>query len=123
MNLQSKIRALMEERGWTVYRLAKESGVSWSTIRNMFDRNTEPTVPTVEALCKGLGITLEELLLGEGFTALDDEQKDLRNRQTTPRTNTASRAAQPCWPNQIKSKPCKKPEQPTEADHLHPRRP
>ena len=80
MNLQSKIRALMEERGWTVYRLAKESGVSWSTIRNMFDRNTEPTVPTVEALCKGLGITLEELLLGEGFTALDDEQKDLLSK-------------------------------------------
>ena len=83
MNLQSKIRALMEERGWTVYRLAKESGVSWSTIRNMFDRNTEPTVPTVEALCKGLGITLEELLLGEGFTALDDEQKDLLSKWST----------------------------------------
>ena len=83
MNLQSKIRALMEERGWTVYRLAKESGVSWSTIRNMFDRNTEPTVPTVEALCKGLGITLEELLLGEGFTALDDEQKDLLSKGST----------------------------------------
>ena len=83
MNLQSKIRALMEERGWTVYRLAKESGVSWSTIRNMFDRNTEPTVPTVEALCKGLGITLEELLLGEGFTALNDEQKDLLSKWST----------------------------------------
>ena len=83
MNLQCKIRALMEERGWTVYRLAKESGVSWSTIRNMFDRNTEPTVPTVEALCKGLGITLEELLLGEGFTALDDEQKDLLSKWST----------------------------------------
>ena len=83
MNLQSKIRALMEERGWTVYRLAKESGVSWSTIRNMFDRNTEPTVPTVEAICEGLGITLEELLLGEGFTALDDEQKDLLSKWST----------------------------------------
>ena len=83
MNLQSKIRALMEERGWTVYRLAKESGVTWSTIRNMFDRNTEPTVPTVEALCQGLGITLEELLLGEGFTALDDEQKDLLSKWST----------------------------------------
>ena len=83
MNLQCKIRALMEERGWTVYRLAKESGVSWSTIRNMFDRNTEPTVPTVEALCNGLGITLEELLLGEGFTALDDEQKDLLSKWST----------------------------------------
>ena len=83
MNLQCKIRALMEERGWTVYRLAKESGVSWSTIRNMFDRNTEPTVPTVEALCNGLGITLEELLLGEGFTALDDQQKDLLSKWST----------------------------------------
>lgn len=83
MNLQRKIRALMEERGWTVYRLAKESGVSWSTIRNMFDRNTEPTVPTVEAICEGLGITLEELLLGEGFTALDDEQKDLLSKWST----------------------------------------
>ena len=83
MNLQCKIRALMEERGWTVYRLAKESGVSWSTIRNMFDRNTEPTVPTVEALCNGLGITLEELLLGEGFPALDDEQKDLLSKWST----------------------------------------
>lgn len=83
MNLQRKIRALMEARGWTVYRLAKESGVSWSTIRNMFDRNTEPTVPTVEALCKGLGITLEELLLGEGFTALNDEQKDLLSKWST----------------------------------------
>lgn len=33
-------------------------------------------------------------------------------RQTTPRTNTASRANQPCWPNQIKQKPCKNPKHP-----------
>ena len=86
MNLQGKIRELMEARGWTIYRLAKETGVSWSTIRNMFDRNTEPTVPTLEALCKGLNISLAELLLGDGYPELSDEQKELLTRwnQLTP---------------------------------------
>jgi len=83
MNLQSKIRDLMNERGWTVYRLAKESGVSWSTLRHMFERNTEPTVPTLEAICRGLGISLETLLLGEGFTVLDEEQKMLLTKWST----------------------------------------
>ena len=83
MNLQSKIRDLMNERGWSMYRLAKESGVSWSTIRHMFERNTEPTVPTLEAICHGLGITLETLLLGEGYTVLDDEQKMLLSKWAT----------------------------------------
>lgn len=83
MNLQSKIRDLMNERGWSMYRLAKESGVSWSTIRHMFERNTEPTVPTLEAICRGLGISLETLLLGEGFIVLDDEQKMLLSKWST----------------------------------------
>lgn len=77
MDLQGKIRELMETRGWTMYRLSKEANVSWSTIRNMFERNTEPTVPTLEAICKGLGIPLETLLLGEDYEILDDEQKEL----------------------------------------------
>ncbi len=77
MNLQGRIRELMENRGWSPYRLAKESNVAWSTIRNMFDRNTEPTVPTLEAICRGLGISLESLLLGEGYEVLNDEQKEL----------------------------------------------
>ena len=83
MNLQGRIRDLMNERGWSMYRLAKESGVSWSTIRHMFERNTEPTVPTLEAICRGLGISLETLLLGDGFTVLDDEQKMLLSKWST----------------------------------------
>ncbi len=79
MDLQGKIRELMDARGWTIYQLSKESGVSWSTIRNMFNRNTEPTVPTLEALCDSLGISLTTLLLGEGFEELDEDQRELLN--------------------------------------------
>jgi len=77
MDVKKKLLALMEEKHWTYYRLSKEADVSWSTIRNMFDRGREPTLPTLEAICKGLGITLEELLLGEDAADLSPDQRDL----------------------------------------------
>ena len=40
MNAQLRIRQLMEERGWTDYRLAKEANLSHSTVRNLFKRNS-----------------------------------------------------------------------------------
>lgn len=76
MDVKQKLLALMQARHWTYYRLARESDVSWSTIRNMFDRGTEPTLPTLEALCKGLDITMAELL-GEDARGLSAEQREL----------------------------------------------
>lgn len=60
MNAQKRIKQLMEERGWTDYRLAKESGLSHSTVTNMFNRNNAPTLPTLEAVCRAFGITLAQ---------------------------------------------------------------
>ena len=77
MDVKKKLLELMQERHWSYYKLAKESGISWSTIRNMFDRGTEPTIPTLEAICKGLNISLEELLLGEDVAELTPEQREL----------------------------------------------
>ena len=41
-NAQNRIRQLMVERGWTIYRLAQESGLSQTTISNIFKRNNQP---------------------------------------------------------------------------------
>lgn len=60
MDVQKRIKGLMELRGWTDYRLAKEAGLSHSTVTNMFNRSNAPTLPTLEAVCRAFGITLSQ---------------------------------------------------------------
>lgn len=60
MDTKQRIRELMRERNWTEYRLAIASDLSQSTIANIFNRNTIPSVSTLEAICKGLGITMAQ---------------------------------------------------------------
>ena len=73
-NAQNRIRQLMNERGWTIYRLAQESGLSQTTISNIFKRNNQPSLPTVNAICDACGITLAQ------FFAEDDPANTLNAR-------------------------------------------
>ena len=80
MNTKTRIRQLLEERGWTEYRLSKESGLAQTTISNIFKRNTEPTIPTLEAICVGFGITLAQFFSDGTAVELTQEQRDLFDR-------------------------------------------
>ena len=60
MNTHDRLEQLMEERGWSMYKLSKESGLSESTIRNLFKRNTTPSIETLKIICKSFGITLSQ---------------------------------------------------------------
>lgn len=55
-----KIRKHCEVRGISTYKLAKLSDIPYSSLNNIFVRNTQPTVPTLSKICSGLGITLSE---------------------------------------------------------------
>lgn len=77
MDIQKRIKELMEEREWTDYRLGKESGLSHSTITNMFKRNNAPTIPTLEAVCGALGITLAQFFTENDESLLTNEQQEL----------------------------------------------
>lgn len=60
MDVLGKLRRLLEERGWTDYRLAQMSVLHESTISNIYRRNNVPTIATLESICKAFGITLSQ---------------------------------------------------------------
>lgn len=60
-----KIAYLLKERNWTLYRLAKESGVQNSNLKNICFCNRIPTIPTIIKICNGFGITLSEFFAEE----------------------------------------------------------
>ncbi|MDO4306924.1 MAG: helix-turn-helix transcriptional regulator [Eubacteriales bacterium] len=83
MDAQKRIRQLMEERGWTDYRLAKEANLSHSTVTNMFNRNNAPTLPTLEAVCKAFGITLAQFFTEDDESPITEEQQKLFSTWST----------------------------------------
>lgn len=85
MDVQKKIQELMEERGWSAYRLAQKAGLSQSAISNLFHRGTLPSIPTLEAICGGLGLTLSQFLAQGKLTEVTKkEQELLRGFATLP---------------------------------------
>ena len=73
MDTNARIRKLMDKKGWTEYKLAKESGLSQSTITNLFKRNTIPSIPTLESF----GITLAQFFADHNLAELTEEQQTL----------------------------------------------
>ena len=78
MDVIARISELMEKQGWTRYQLAKASGLSQSTISNMYQRNTVPSVSTIETICDALDISLPQFFAQEKdlFYSLNEKQKE-----------------------------------------------
>ena len=78
MDILARIRKLQDERGWSNYRLAKEADISENSLNNLFRRSNLPTIPTLEAICKGFGITLSQFFAQGGEPVeLSDAQRDM----------------------------------------------
>ena len=77
MNTVERLQQLLRERNWTEYRLAKEGGLSMSTLQNIYNRNTIPTIDTLESICKAFGITLSQFFAEGEIIDLSPELKRL----------------------------------------------
>lgn len=74
MQVMDRIQQLMDERGWSRYRLQEESKVPQSTLAHMFQRDSMPTVPTLESICDAFGISLCQFFSeGEPYPLTEDQ--------------------------------------------------
>ena len=81
MNVLEKIKKMQAERGWSTYKLSYESGLTQSTLSNMFARGTCPTVDTLEKICEAFGISLSEFFEeDERKIYASEEEQDLLNK-------------------------------------------
>ncbi|MEG0962146.1 MAG: helix-turn-helix transcriptional regulator [Lachnospiraceae bacterium] len=78
MNVVERIEFLCKEKGYSYYRLAKNSDLAYSSVSNMLHKNTTPSISTLEKICSGLDITLAQFFSENmEYPDLTVEQKEL----------------------------------------------
>lgn len=75
MTVLERILQLKDERNWSEYRLSEEAGIAQTTISSWFRKNINPTITSLESLCRAFNITMSQ------FFAFDSEPVVLTQEQ------------------------------------------
>lgn len=71
-----RILQLCEEKHITINKLASDSGVSRSTLKNiLYGKSKNPGIATIKMLCDGIGISIVDFFNSEVFINLEQEIK------------------------------------------------
>ena len=74
--VKKRIIFLCGEKNITINKLAAESGIAPSTIKNiLYGKSTNPGIVTLKKLCDGLDISLTEFFNTKEFSELEQEIK------------------------------------------------
>ena len=74
--VRNRLLELCGEKGFTINKLATESGIAPSTVKSIFyGRSKNPGIVTIKILCDGLGISLTEFFSSPAFENLEQEIK------------------------------------------------
>ncbi len=77
IDIVRKINNLRLERGWSVYKLANETGLPQQTINQWFNSETMPSIYNLGLICDAFGLTLSEFFAEGELIEAHDEVKEL----------------------------------------------
>lgn len=92
MDINKKIMEMCYQRGWTLYTLSLEAGITQSTLQSMMNRGNAPKIETLQSICEAFGITLAQFFLEEEtIEILNEGEKELIEsfRRLTPEKQNA----------------------------------
>lgn len=86
IDVLKRIKQLQKQFGLSTYKLAEQSGLTQSTLANMFSRGTMPSISTLDAICEGFGITMSDFFNEQDLQNSTIEERILLNnfRKLTP---------------------------------------
>lgn len=74
--VKNRILQLLEEKNMSIYKLATDSAVPPSTVKNiLYGKSKNPGIVTLKMLCDGLNITLIDFFNTNEFHNLEQEIK------------------------------------------------
>lgn len=68
-----------QKRNWSEYTLARNSGITQSTISTWYKRNLQPSVASIEKICNAYGISLSEFFAESDMEIIEDSFDNLNN--------------------------------------------
>lgn len=75
MDVKGRILELMDKRGWSKYKLSKETGIYITTINDWFnEKQYTPSRDSIVSICEAMGITVAEFYGGIEEHDLTSEQ-------------------------------------------------
>jgi len=82
------------KRGWTIYKLSQEAGLSETAIHRWIGTDTCPSIPALRQICQSFGITMADFFAEGNLVELTPDKKTLIDDYTSlsPVEQTAVKA-------------------------------
>lgn len=77
MDILKRLNDILKEAGISRYRLSKQCDIPEETLTGIFKRGSIPTIATLEAICKGLNITLSQFFAENDMVEITPDFKEL----------------------------------------------
>jgi transcriptional regulator with XRE-family HTH domain len=87
MDILEKITKLRLEHHWSMYQLAKKSGLPQSTISSWYNNNMLPTIHSLQCICDAFDISLSQFFLDDSSDTVKLNEKQIRLLNATSKLN------------------------------------